>query len=292
MQELSQATALNSKYIVKYFSCERRSISEVVLITEMTTRGPLNHYLRGYKNPKLIICQSWFRQILTGLEYLHSHNFVHGYLSCDHILVNSNSGEVKIGGLLLAKLQDIFEGKSTYRTKANDIKRFGLIVLEVGLMQTFKVNKTQEIMHHLFNTSHIDKNLYLSNIDDQLYCSLIETCLNANNNTSASLILQHPFFTTLRSKDEVLHGKTILVRGGRQENLRKSVYKKNNAPKLDVQIRILGNKLTKAISFTFDFALDTIDDVMQEMSKELHLSENCTKLIKSELEKKCIYLPN
>ena len=48
--------------------------------------------------------KSWARQILHGLQYLHSHNppILHRDLKCDNIFVNGNQGEVKIGDLGLA----------------------------------------------------------------------------------------------------------------------------------------------------------------------------------------------
>ena len=48
--------------------------------------------------------KGWARQILMGLNYLHSHNppIVHRDLKCDNIFINGNQGEVKIGDLGLA----------------------------------------------------------------------------------------------------------------------------------------------------------------------------------------------
>lgn len=53
-------------------------------------------------DPKAI--KNWARQILKGLNYLHSQNppVIHRDLKCDNIFVNGNTGEVKIGDLGLA----------------------------------------------------------------------------------------------------------------------------------------------------------------------------------------------
>ena len=51
--------------------------------------------------------RKWARQILLGLDYLHSKEppIVHGDLRCDKIYINGHSGEIKIGDLGLATLQ-------------------------------------------------------------------------------------------------------------------------------------------------------------------------------------------
>ena len=48
----------------------------------------------------------WCRQILRGLNYLHTHDppVIHRDLKCDNIFVNGNQGEVKIGDLGLAAM--------------------------------------------------------------------------------------------------------------------------------------------------------------------------------------------
>lgn len=48
--------------------------------------------------------KNWCRQILRGLNYLHTHDppVIHRDLKCDNIFINGNQGEVKIGDLGLA----------------------------------------------------------------------------------------------------------------------------------------------------------------------------------------------
>jgi len=50
--------------------------------------------------------QSWTRQILHGLVYLHEHDppVIHRDLKCDNIFVNGHLGQVKIGDLGLAAI--------------------------------------------------------------------------------------------------------------------------------------------------------------------------------------------
>lgn len=48
--------------------------------------------------------KNWARQILTGLDFLHSQNppVIHRDLKCDNLFINGNHGEIKIGDLGLA----------------------------------------------------------------------------------------------------------------------------------------------------------------------------------------------
>lgn len=50
--------------------------------------------------------KDWARQILEGLDYLHSHDppVIHRDLKCDNIFVNGHLGQVKIGDLGLAAI--------------------------------------------------------------------------------------------------------------------------------------------------------------------------------------------
>ena len=50
--------------------------------------------------------KKWGKQILTGLAHLHNRGIVHGDLRCDKIYINGHSGEIKIGDLGLATLQE------------------------------------------------------------------------------------------------------------------------------------------------------------------------------------------
>jgi serine/threonine protein kinase len=58
--------------------------------------------------------KNWARQILHGLDYLHSHQppVIHRDLKCDNIFVNGNHGEVKIGDLGLATIMQTPKARS------------------------------------------------------------------------------------------------------------------------------------------------------------------------------------
>ena len=59
-------------------------------------------YLR--KNPiiRWNALKRWCRQILNGLEFLHSKHIIHRDIKCDNIFVNGSTGDVRIGDLGLS----------------------------------------------------------------------------------------------------------------------------------------------------------------------------------------------
>ena len=89
---------------------------KVYFITELMTSGTLKGYIRrtkGAVKPKIL--KNWCRQILLGLQYLHSRSppIIHRYyqkttlltrsdLKCENIFINGNNGQAKIGDLGLA----------------------------------------------------------------------------------------------------------------------------------------------------------------------------------------------
>lgn len=52
---------------------------------------------------KIPVLQSWLKQVINGLQFLHSMNppFIHRDLRCDNIFIRTNVGTLKIGGLEL-----------------------------------------------------------------------------------------------------------------------------------------------------------------------------------------------
>ncbi len=130
--------------IIKSFQCwEDRGNHCINLITELFTSGNLRQYRNQYKHLDLKAVKRMARQILRGLQYLHSQEppITHGDLRCDKIYVNGNCGEIKIGDIGLATLMPYrwkeSEGDAPpclpgdFKSGSCDIFAFGLCMLEL-----------------------------------------------------------------------------------------------------------------------------------------------------------------
>jgi len=107
VEEMTKGLELEHPNIIKCFKCwEDPEHGCINLITELFTSGNLRQYRNLHKHLDLKAVKRMARQILRGLDYLHSMEppLMHGDLRCDKIYVNGHSGEIKIGDLGLATL--------------------------------------------------------------------------------------------------------------------------------------------------------------------------------------------
>jgi WNK lysine deficient protein kinase len=111
------------------------------------TSGTLKMYLKRFKRINIKVLKSWCRQILNGLNFLHTRNppVIHRDLKCDNIFITGTTGSVKIGDLGLATLKNKSHAKSVIGTpefmapemydeqydESVDIYAFGLCLLEM-----------------------------------------------------------------------------------------------------------------------------------------------------------------
>ncbi|CAN8265408.1 unnamed protein product [Cochlearia groenlandica] len=146
--EIHLLKTLQHKSIMKFYTSwvdtDNRNIN---FITEMFTSGTLRQYRLKHKRVNIRAVKHWCRQILRGLNYLHSHDppVIHRDLKCDNIFINGNQGEVKIGDLGLASILQSshaahvvgtpeFMAPEVYEEEYNelvDIYSFGMCVLEL-----------------------------------------------------------------------------------------------------------------------------------------------------------------
>ena len=150
LSEVEILKELDHKNIIKLYHSwivtEKDEVS-VNFITEACAQTLKKYAAKLKTNLDLRAVKSWSRQILRGLDYLHSHDppIVHRDLKCDNIFVNQNQGEVKIGDLGLAAALDNQRTKSVIGTpefmapelydedydERVDIYSFGMCLIEL-----------------------------------------------------------------------------------------------------------------------------------------------------------------
>jgi serine/threonine protein kinase len=274
---------------VSYLSCERRSYNELVLITEMMTRGSFKEYLSGLKQPRMSICQNWFQQILTGLNTLHAKGITHGRLSCEHIFINSNTGEVKIGDLSLVKLKEVTFNRLLPHRPIDDIHQFGLLVLEIAFFQLLPYSKLKSVMNKHYDSMSLDIKKIESltqYVEDETYRSLILYCVNAGSDITANDVLGHPFFTRSYAKEE-----TLKVARSKRKSLTEAstpnsplenekaltvisnAFKPTVNQRIDMSLKIVLREKEVLINFEYDLQIDSPEKLAQEMREILALPE-------------------
>ena len=120
----------------------------LVFIAELIQGGTLKQYLSKIPSQTLGVIKKWCKEILNGLNYLHSFEtpILHRDLKCDNIFINSITGDIKIGDLSLScKLKEkcvtFIGGPPEYMSpeiynfgeynQKSDIYAYGMTVLEM-----------------------------------------------------------------------------------------------------------------------------------------------------------------
>ncbi|KAL2233768.1 serine/threonine-protein kinase WNK8 [Sesamum indicum] len=191
----------------------------VNMITELFASGSLRQYRRKHKNVDMKAIKNWARQILQGLDYLHSQNppVIHRDLKCDNIFVNGNQGEVKIGDLGLATIlqqptaQSVigtpeFMAPELYEEKYNelvDIYSFGMCLLEMVTLE-YPYSECKNPAQIFRKVTSGVKPAALAKVASKEVKEFIEKCLvPASERMSAKELLKDPFLQLEHSKEPV-----------------------------------------------------------------------------------------
>ncbi|KAJ3706631.1 hypothetical protein LUZ61_010336 [Rhynchospora tenuis] len=201
---------LRHENILKYYNSwvddEKRTVN---IITELFTSGTLREYRKKHNCVDLKAIKNWARQILRGLEYLHSHEtpIIHRDLKCDNIFINGNNGEVKIGDLGLAtmmlqeKARSVlgtpeFMAPELYEEEYNelvDIYSFGMCMLEMVTLD-YPYSECHNAAQIYKRVTSGVKPAALEKITNLQVRQFIEQCLvPASERKSAKELLRDPF---------------------------------------------------------------------------------------------------
>jgi len=192
-----------------YYSWIDDQSKTINVITELFTSGSLRHYRQKHPRVNLKAIKNWARQILHGLDYLHSHQppIIHRDLKCDNIFVNGNHGEIKIGDLGLATVMQTPRARSVIGTpefmapelydesydELVDIYSFGMCLLEIFTLE-YPYSECTNPAQIFKKVSTGVKPAALAKISDIQVKQFIEKCLvPASERSSAKELLQDPF---------------------------------------------------------------------------------------------------
>ncbi|KAB0388004.1 hypothetical protein FD755_002960 [Muntiacus reevesi] len=150
-EEAEMLKGLQHPNIVRFYDSWESTVKGkkcIVLVTELMTSGTLKTYLKRFKVMKIKVLRSWCRQILKGLQFLHTRTppIIHRDLKCDNIFITGPTGSVKIGDLGLATLKRASFAKSVIGTpefmapemyeekydESVDVYAFGMCMLEMA----------------------------------------------------------------------------------------------------------------------------------------------------------------
>ncbi|GLI62011.1 hypothetical protein VaNZ11_004586 [Volvox africanus] len=189
-RDMMTGLELDHPNIIKCFRCwEDQEHGCINLITELFTSGNLRQYRNMHKHLDLKAVKRMAKQILKGLQYLHSMipSVTHGDLRCDKIYVNGHSGEIKIGDLGLATLLpyrwEEHEGHKGAFDTSVDVFAFGLCMLEL-------ITLKQLDPQHCSDWPQL-----LQDVPDEEARAFIGKCLGpSDQRPTAEQLLADPFF--------------------------------------------------------------------------------------------------
>ncbi|XP_044503515.1 probable serine/threonine-protein kinase WNK11 isoform X2 [Mangifera indica] len=218
--EVQLLRTLKNKYIIVCYSVwlddEHSTLN---FITEVCTSGNLRTYRKKHRHVSIKALKKWSKQLLEGLEYLHTHEpcIIHRDLNCSNIFINGNVGQVKIGDLGLAAIvgrshvAHSILGTPEYMapelyeedyTEMVDIYSFGLCLLEMVTME-IPYSECDSVAKIYKKVTSGRKPQALNRVKDPEVKAFIEKCIaKPRARPSASELLKDPFFSELTADDD------------------------------------------------------------------------------------------
>ncbi|TPX45567.1 hypothetical protein SeMB42_g00651 [Synchytrium endobioticum] len=215
VQEINLLTKLRNDHIITMYdawaSIGQNGKYRVVFITELMTSGTLKSYIKKSKGPvKPKVLKDWCRQILRGLEYLHSLNppVIHRDLKAENIFINGNNGQAKIGdlGLAIEKHREHIssvlgtpefmapELYDEHYDEKVDIYAFGMVILEI-VTKEYPYSECSNQPQIYRKVMQGIKPAALTKVTDEDTRQFIDLCIQSDPKLRppAASLLNHPF---------------------------------------------------------------------------------------------------
>ncbi|XP_041443874.1 serine/threonine-protein kinase WNK1 isoform X9 [Xenopus laevis] len=274
-EEAGMLKGLQHPNIVRFYDSWESTLKGkkcIVLVTELMTSGTLKTYLKRFKVMKLKVLRSWCRQILKGLQFLHTRTppIIHRDLKCDNIFITGPTGSVKIGDLGLATLKRASFAKSVIGTpefmapemyeekydESVDVYAFGMCMLEMATSE-YPYSECQNAAQIYRRVTSGVKPASFDKVAIPEVKEIIEGCIQQNKDERYTIkdLLNHAFFQE-------------------ETGVRVELAEEDNGEKIAIKLwlriedikKLKGKyKDNEAIEFSFDLEKDVPEDVALEM---------------------------
>lgn len=288
-EEAEMLKGLQHPNIVRFYDSWESTLKGkkcIVLVTELMTSGTLKTYLKRFKVMKPKVLRSWCRQILKGLQFLHTRTppIIHRDLKCDNIFITGPTGSVKIGDLGLATLMRTSFAKSVIGTpefmapemyeehydESVDVYAFGMCMLEMATSE-YPYSECQNAAQIYRKVTSGIKPASFNKVTDPEVKEIIDECIRQNKAERLSIkeLLNHAFFAE-------------------DTGLRVELAEEDNcmSPSLALRLWVEDPKKLKgkhkdneAIEFGFNLEADNPDEVAFEMVKSGFFHESDSKAV-------------
>ncbi|XP_073456275.1 serine/threonine-protein kinase WNK3 [Aquarana catesbeiana] len=298
-EEAEMLKGLQHPNIVRFYDSWESTLKGkkcIVLVTELMTSGTLKTYLKRFKVMKPKVLRSWCRQILKGLQFLHTRTppIIHRDLKCDNIFITGPTGSVKIGDLGLATLMRTSFAKSVIGTpefmapemyeehydESVDVYAFGMCMLEMATSE-YPYSECQNAAQIYRKVTSGIKPASFNKVTDPEVKEIIESCIRQNKTERLSIkdLLNHAFFAEdtglrveLAEEDDGINASLALRLWVEDPKKLKGKHKDN-----------------EAIEFSFNLDLDNPEEVAFEMVKSGFFNESDSKAVaKSIRDRVCL----
>ncbi|XP_053329310.1 serine/threonine-protein kinase WNK3 [Spea bombifrons] len=288
-EEAEMLKGLQHPNIVRFYDSWESTLKGkkcIVLVTELMTSGTLKTYLKRFKVMKPKVLRSWCRQILKGLQFLHTRTppIIHRDLKCDNIFITGPTGSVKIGDLGLATLMRTSFAKSVIGTpefmapemyeehydESVDVYAFGMCMLEMATSE-YPYSECQNAAQIYRKVTSGIKPASFNKVSDPEVKEIIESCIRQNKSERLSIkeLLNHAFFAEdtglrveLAEEDDSTSASLALRLWVEDPKKLKGKHKDN-----------------EAIEFSFNLEMDNPDEVAFEMVKSGFFHESDSKSV-------------
>ncbi|CAK7298827.1 Serine/threonine-protein kinase WNK1 [Vulpes lagopus] len=307
-EEAEMLKGLQHPNIVRFYDSWESTVKGkkcIVLVTELMTSGTLKTYLKRFKVMKIKVLRSWCRQILKGLQFLHTRTppIIHRDLKCDNIFITGPTGSVKIGDLGLATLKRASFAKSVIGTpefmapemyeekydESVDVYAFGMCMLEMATSE-YPYSECQNAAQIYRRVTSKDFCSVFVIINSHCCCCPQKDCVNEGVKPASFDKVAIPEVKEIiegcirQNKDERYSIKDLLNHAFFQEEtgVRVELAEEDDGEKIAIKLwlriedikKLKGKyKDNEAIEFSFDLERDVPEDVAQEMVESGYVCE-------------------